>query len=171
MLVYTVQATLLWCTAWAIARRNKAGKLQEYQSQGPRTEHPRTQTCASPTSTPLIDLTHHVVVSQTRQIWSITYRLLASLTLGCADWIVVFCDVQMQKMVVWKVFLTFGAPVHVRLLVVHIVLLKGIEGKRLMRGKRAPHDGGVVSYGGVGIEVDNLYIDRLLARRRCARVF
>lgn len=55
-------------------------------------------------------------------------------------------NVEMQKVLVGKVLLALRTAVHMRLLVVDIVLFKGGESERLVRGKRASHDSGLVCY-------------------------
>ena len=106
MLVYAMQATLLWSTAGPVARGYKTGVLSAISS----------------TVRAWLRLTRHVTASQTQK--ARTYRSLSPLPLGCADGVVVLCNVQVQKVFVGKVVLALGAAVHVRLLVVHIVLFK-----------------------------------------------
>jgi hypothetical protein len=66
---------------------------------------------------------------------NITYRSLSLVSLSGIDRIVVLCNMQVQEMLVWKVLLAFAAPVHMRLLVVHIMFFNRSEGERLMWGQ------------------------------------
>jgi len=94
----------------------------------------------------------------------VTYRSLAQVTFGVADRIVIFCNVQMQEVLVREVLVAFGAPVHVRFLVVDIVGFKRVEGERLVRGQRAPHECRMVGYGRLGVQMHNLDMSGLLVR-------
>jgi hypothetical protein len=66
---------------------------------------------------------------------NMTYRSLSFVSLSGIDRIVVLCNMQVQEMLVWKVLLAFAAPVHMRLLVVHIMFFNRSEGERLMWGQ------------------------------------
>lgn len=100
-----------------------------------------------------------------------TYRFLALVPFRRHDGIVVFGNVQLQEMLVGEVPMAFGTAVHVGFLVVHVVLVERGEGERLVGGKRAPHDSGLVRNGRVGVQVHNLAMERLLADVRRAGVF
>lgn len=62
-----------------------------------------------------------------------TYRFLSFLTQRSIDGVVVLGDVQIQEMVVWEILLTLGTTVHVHLLIMNIILVKGAKGERLVR--------------------------------------
>lgn len=53
-----------------------------------------------------------------------TYRFLALVTFHGVERIMILGDVKIEEMLVRKVFLTFGTPVHVSLLVVDVVCLE-----------------------------------------------
>lgn len=53
----------------------------------------------------------------------------------------VFRNMQMQEVLVREVLSALLASIHVRLLVVDIIVLEGLESERLVRGQRALHDG------------------------------
>lgn len=72
---------------------------------------------------------------QLRKLEIMTYRLLALVSLGSIDGIMVLCNMQMQVMLVWEILLALAASVHMHLLVMHIVVLKRCESKRLVWGQ------------------------------------
>ena len=61
-----------------------------------------------------------------------TYRFLSLIPLGSIDRVMVFGNVQMEIMLIWKVLVAFAASVHVDLLIVHIVILNRRESQRLV---------------------------------------
>lgn len=64
-----------------------------------------------------------------------TYRLLSLIPLSSIDRVMVFGNVKMQVVLVWKVLLAFAAAVHVKLAIVHIVFLNRSKSKRVVRGQ------------------------------------
>jgi len=93
-----------------------------------------------------------------------TYRLLASFSLGSVEGIMVLGDVQKQDVLIREVLLALGAPVHVGLMVVYMIVFEGRECKWLVRGKQALHDGGQLGHSQVCVEMHQLDVDRLVAR-------
>ena len=81
----------------------------------------------------------------------------------------VLSDVEVEKVLVWEVFVAVRAPVHVRLVVVHFVVLERGESEGPVGRKRAVHDDGgvVIRRGGVGVKVNELDFYRLGARIGC----
>jgi hypothetical protein len=67
----------------------------------------------------------------------------------------VLCNMQLQEVVVGEVPPALLAPMHVRLLVVDIIVVEGLESERLVRGQRALHDGRSWRCRGA-IQMDNL---------------
>lgn len=65
----------------------------------------------------------------------ITYRFLSLIPLGSVDGVMVLCNMQVQIVLVWEVFVAFAATVHVDLMVMDIVFLNGSKGKRVVRGQ------------------------------------
>jgi len=47
----------------------------------------------------------------------------------------IFCNMQVQKVLVGEVLSAFLTTIHVRLLVVDIIVLERLEGERLVRGQ------------------------------------
>lgn len=45
------------------------------------------------------------------------------------------CNMEMQEVFIREILLAFGAPVHVRLAIVHVVLFKRCKSKRLVWGE------------------------------------
>jgi hypothetical protein len=78
---------------------------------------------------------------------------------------------QVQDVLVGKILLAFRAPVHVRLLVMHVIFVERSKGKWLVGRQQALHDSGLFREGRICIEVHKLEVDRLLTRVGAAGIF
>jgi hypothetical protein len=124
--VYAVQSSLLWCATWAITVWDKACILNEISesSEGEPPTYPYMCNRMTPEHQHCSDHNIFVQEMKTKMSHQKTYRFLALLTFRSINRVVVFRNVQVQKVLIWKVLQALGTPVRVRLLIVHIV---GIE--------------------------------------------
>jgi hypothetical protein len=122
--VYAMQATLRWRAAEAIAVRYQTGILRSV-SRGSKGE-PSTYPYLSPRPPQYRHSAHRTIDTNNirKLVHESTYRFFALVTFRRIDRVVIFCNVQVQKMLIWKILLAFRTSVHMRLLVMDIVCIE-----------------------------------------------